>query len=142
MKTLLPETSGVQTAKGLGNSPQNFYRLAAVLYFSTLLCILFGLRFHPSSEMTVFLLVGWLFGFNGPLRQCFSLYRAVSQRGRKRSEMIDESKNVQTTHPHLLQAQQTLALLLSNLGRPGTVTQHLRTTRPPLFFYSDHQGHI
>ena len=25
---------------------------------------------------------GWLvgFGFNGPLRQCFSLYRAVSQR--------------------------------------------------------------
>ena len=37
----------------------------------------------------------WLvscFGFNGPLRQYFSLYRADSQR-----EKIDERKNVQTT---------------------------------------------
>ena len=44
-------------------------------------------------------LVGWLvgFGFNGPLRQCFSLYRAVSQREGERGERIDESKNVQTT---------------------------------------------
>ena len=42
----------------------------------------------------------WLvgcFGFNGPLRQYFSLYRAVSQRERDRRERIDESKNVQTT---------------------------------------------
>ena len=30
-------------------------------------------------------------GFKGPLRQYFSLYRAVSQRGRKKKEMIDES---------------------------------------------------
>ena len=45
-------------------------------------------------------LVGWLvgcFGFNGPLRQYFSLYRAVSQREGERGERIDESKNVQTT---------------------------------------------
>ena len=46
-------------------------------------------------------LVGWLvgcFGFNGPLRQYFSLYRAVSQREGERGEKrIDESKNVQTT---------------------------------------------
>ena len=52
---------------------------------------------------------GWLvgcFGLNGPLRQYFSLYRAVSQREGDRGERIDESKNVQTTpHPHLLQAQ-------------------------------------
>ena len=43
---------------------------------------------------------GWLvgcFGFNGPLRQYFSLYRAVSQREGERGERIDESKNVQTT---------------------------------------------
>ena len=44
---------------------------------------------------------GWLvgcFGINGPLRQYFSLYRAVSQReGRKKREMIDERKNVQTS---------------------------------------------
>ena len=43
---------------------------------------------------------GWLvgcFGFNGPLRQYFSLYRAVSQREGEGRERIDESKNVQTT---------------------------------------------
>ena len=36
--------------------------------------------------------VGWLvvLGLNGPLRQYFSLYRAVSQRGRKKRELIDE----------------------------------------------------
>ena len=45
-------------------------------------------------------MVGWLvgcFGFNSPLRQYFSLYRAVSQREGERGERIDESKNVQTT---------------------------------------------
>ena len=45
-------------------------------------------------------LVGWLvgcFGFNGPLRQYFSLYQAVSQREGERGERIDESKNFQTT---------------------------------------------
>ena len=46
-------------------------------------------------------LVGWLvgcFGFNGPLRQYFSLYRAVSQReGEREEKRIDESKNVKTT---------------------------------------------
>ena len=42
------------------------------------------------------LLVGW-FGFSGPLRQYFSLYRAVSEREGEREERIDESKNVQAT---------------------------------------------
>ena len=37
-----------------------------------------------------------VFRFNGPLRQYFSLYRAVSQREGERGERIDESKNVQT----------------------------------------------
>ena len=48
----------------------------------------------PSERMI------WLVGcvrFNGPLRQYFSLYRAVSQREGERRERIDESKNVQTT---------------------------------------------
>ena len=35
-------------------------------------------------------------GFNGPLRHV-SLYRAVSERGRKKGEKIYELKNVQTT---------------------------------------------
>ena len=43
-----------------------------------------------------FWLVG-CFGLNSPLRQYFSLYRAVSQREGERKEMIDEGKNVQTT---------------------------------------------
>ena len=40
----------------------------------------------------------WLvvLGFNGPLRQYFSLYHAVSQREGERGKRIDESKNVQT----------------------------------------------
>ena len=49
--------------------------------------------FSPTSR------AGWLvgcFGFNGPLRQYFSLYQAVSQREGERGERIDESKNVQT----------------------------------------------
>ena len=44
-----------------------------------------------------FWLVGWLvgcFGLNGPLRQYFSLYQAVSQRDGEIKDMIDESKNV------------------------------------------------
>ena len=45
------------------------------------------------------LTVGWsaVFGFNVPLRQYFSQNQAVSQREGERREMIDESKNVQTT---------------------------------------------
>ena len=42
------------------------------------------------------MLVG-CFGFNGHLRQYFSLYRAVSRRERERGERTDESKCVQTT---------------------------------------------
>ena len=48
-------------------------------------------------------LLDWLVGcfwFNGPFRQYFSLYRAVSQREGERGERIDESKNVQTTPTH------------------------------------------
>ena len=46
--------------------------------------------------------VGWLvgcFGFYGPLRQYFRLYRAVSLRGRKRRERIEESKNSKQPPP-------------------------------------------
>ena len=63
----------------------------------------------------------WLvvLGFNGTLRQYFSLYRDVSQRGRKKKKT--RVKLSKQPHPHLLQAQQALALLLSKLvGRPGT----------------------
>ena len=52
--------------------------------------------FDPFLILRMIWLVG-CFGFYGPLRQYFSLYRAVSQREGDRGEKIDESKNVQTT---------------------------------------------
>ena len=78
-------------------------------------------------------LVGCL-GFNGPLRQYFSLYRAVSQRERERGERIDESKNVQTT-PTRTYCKRNRPLPYCNPNcrtpRHWKFTQHHRTTRPP-----------
>ena len=81
-------------------------------------------------------LVGWLvgFGFNGPLRQYFSLYRAVSQREREREERIDESKNVQTTPTRTYcKRNRPLPYCNQNCRTPQhwKFTQHHRTTRPP-----------
>ena len=47
-----------------------------------------GLVFFYSDSHNHRLLVGWLvgFGFNGPLRQFFSLYRAVSKREGERGK--------------------------------------------------------
>ena len=67
--------------------------------------------------------IGWLVGcfrFNGPLRQYFSLYRAVYQRGRKRREKIDESKNVQTTPPAPPASATGPCPTIQIVGRPGT----------------------
>ena len=49
----------------------------------------------------------WLvdcFGLDGPLRQHFSLYRAVSQREGERKDRREKKMSKQP-HPHLLQAQ-------------------------------------
>ena len=60
----------------------------------------------------------WLvdcFGFNSPLRQYFSLYRAVSQREGERGEKerVEESKSVQTT-------PLPCCTVIQIVGRPGT----------------------
>ena len=79
----------------------------------------------------------WLvgcFGFDGPLRQYFSLYRAVSQREGERGERIDESKNVQTTPTRTYcKRNRPLPYCNQNCRMPQhwKVTQHHRTTRPP-----------
>ena len=79
----------------------------------------------------------WLigcFGFNGPLRQSFSLYRAVSQREGERGERIDESKNVQTTPTRTYcKRNRPLPYCYQNCRTPQhwKFTQHHRTTRPP-----------
>ena len=82
-------------------------------------------------------MVGWLVvsDFNGPLRQYFSLYRAVFQRGRKRRERTDESKNVQTPPPTgtFCKCSRPLPYCNPNCRAPRhwKFTQHHRTTRPP-----------
>ena len=57
----------------------------------------------------------WLvgcFGLNGPLRQYFSLYRAVSQReGERKRNDSREKKCPNNPHMHLLQVQKALTLL-------------------------------
>ena len=79
------------------------------------------------------MLVG-CFGFNGPLRQYFSLYRAVSRREGERGKRIDESKNVQTT-PARTYCKHNRPLPYCNQNcrtpRHWKFTQHHRTTRPP-----------
>ena len=66
---------------------------------------------------------GWLvdLGFNGPLRQYFSLYRAVSQREGEREERIDESENV--NHPPPAPTASAIGpcpTVIKIVGRPGT----------------------
>ena len=73
------------------------------------------------------------FGFNGPLRQYFSLYRAVYQREGERRESIDESKNVQTK-PTRTYCKRNRPLPYCNQNcrtpRHWKFTQHHRTIRP------------
>ena len=107
-----------------------------------------GPRFKPKIYIKIFKtlrqyeilqnhLVHWLvgcFGFNGPLRQYFSLYRAVSQREGEREERIDESKNVQTTPTRTYcKRNRPLPYCYQNCRTPRhlKLTQHHRTTRPP-----------
>ena len=88
------------------------------------------LSYHHTSSVC---LVG-CFGFNGPLRQYFSLYRAVSQREGERGERIDESKNVQTTPTRTYcKHNRPLPYHNQNCRTPQhwKLTQHRRTTRPP-----------
>ena len=86
-----------------------------------------------------FILVGLLvgcFGFNGPLRQYFSLYRAVSQTEGERGERIEESKNVQTTPTRTYcKYNRPLPYYHPNCRTPRNwkFTQDHLTTRPPPF---------
>ena len=78
----------------------------------------------------------WLvgcFGFNGPLRQYFSLYRAASQSGGERKRKYRREKNVR---PAPAPTASTLGpcptlIQISRTPRHWKFTQHLRATRPP-----------
>ena len=86
-----------------------------------------------SNPVNICWLVG-CFGLNGPLRQYFSLYRAVSQKEGER-EIIDESKNVQPTPTRIhCKCSRPLPTLIQTNRTPRywKFTQHHCTTRPPL----------
>ena len=84
---------------------------------------------------TMTLSVVGCFGFNSPLRQYFSLYRAISQRvGERGEKRIDESKNVQTTPTRTYyKRSRPLSYCNPNCRTPRhwKFTQHHGTTRPP-----------
>ena len=93
--------------------------------------------FNTYITMNMFNFGCWLvgcFGFNGPLRQYFSLYRAVFQREGERGEKIDESKNIQTT-PTRNYCKRNRPLPYCNqtcrTPRHWKFTKYHRTTRPP-----------
>ena len=84
-------------------------------------------------------MVGWLvgcFGFNGPLRQYFSLYRAVSQREGERGEKGQMREKMSKQPPPAPTASATgpcpTIIQISRTPQHWKFTQHLRTTRPPL----------
>ena len=79
----------------------------------------------------------WLvgcFGFNGPLRQCFSLYRAVSQRegerGEKGQTRLKMSKQPPPAPTASTIGQCPTLFQISRTPRHWKFTQHHRTTRP------------
>ena len=82
--------------------------------------------------------LGWLvscFEFNDPLRQYFSLYRAVSLTGRMGRENIEEGKSVQTPAPHTrtyCKRNRPLPYYQPKCRTPRHLkfTQDHRTTRP------------
>ena len=76
--------------------------------------------------------LGWLVVLG--LRQQFSLYRAVFQREGEKREMIDESKNVQTTPPaRTVSAVGPCPTVIKIVGRPGTgsVPSTIAPPNPP-----------
>ena len=81
---------------------------------------------------------GWLvgcFGCSGPLRQYFSLYRAVSQREGERGEKGQMREKMSQQPPPTPTASATgpcpTIIQISRTPRHWKFTQHLRTTRPP-----------
>ena len=80
----------------------------------------------------------WLvgcFGFNGPLRQYFSLYRAVSQREGERGEK-GQMREKMSKQPQPAPAASATGpcptiIQISRTPRHWKITKHLRTTRPP-----------
>ena len=81
-------------------------------------------------------LVGWLFWVRRPFETVFqSIPDRLPERGRKRRERIEESKNVQTTPRTYCKRNRPLPYYHPNCRTPRhwKFTQDHRTTRPPPF---------
>ena len=112
----------------------NSYNVVMWQSFNLTTLFLGQLRPLAVNQYEVLIWLVGCFGFNGPLRQYFSLYQAVSQREGERGERIDESKNVQTT-PTRTYCKRNRPLPYCNQNcrtpRHWKFTQHHRTTRLP-----------
>ena len=78
--------------------------------------------------------VGWLFWIYRPFETIFqSISDRLPERGRKKREVIDERKNVQTTLPSapIASAIGPCPTIIKISRTPSKFIQHLRTTRPP-----------
>ena len=79
--------------------------------------------------------LGWVFWVQRPFETVFqSISGRLPKRGRKRTERIDESKNVQTTPTRTYcKCSRPLPYCNPNCRTPRhwKFTQHHRTTRPP-----------
>ena len=104
-----------------------------------------GLRlglYLPSPKMAS---VGWLvgcFGFNGPLRQYFSLYRAVSERegerevkGQMRAKMSKQPPPAPTAS-----AADPCPTVIKIAGRPGTGSLPRPSHHPPTLYYNNNNS--
>ena len=122
----------------------NFFMLCTVFPFNQRLLDVFldCYTIYPYYDNLMHFRIWFVgcFGFNGPLRQYFSLYRAVFHREGERGEKrIDESKNVQTTPTTRTYNKRSRPLPYCNPNcrtpRHWKFTQHHRTTRPtPVHF--------
>ena len=93
---------------------------------------------YPGTIWFWFVGIGWLvgcFGFNGPLRRCFSLYRAVSQREGERNEKryMREKMSKQPPPAPTASAISPCPTIIQSSRTPRhcKFTQHLCSTRPP-----------
>ena len=98
------------------------------------------LDLNLAALVALFFSLDWLvgcFGFNGPLRQYFSLYRAVSQREGERGEKRQMREKMSKQPPPAPTASATgpcpIIIQTSRTHRHWKFTQHLRTTPPPPF---------
>ena len=88
----------------------------------------------------------WLFWPERPFETVFqSISGRLPERGRKKREVIDERKNVQTTPPAPIESTVgpcPTVIQISRTPRHWKFTQHLCTTRPPLDTSSCRDDHL